>query len=90
MIIKKFQIPCPLPLDEDLNDTMKVVNASLPQVNATAVDYSEDACTPKYFVFNSQVKISIRPLDGGRHKLPLSVPFDRFVPSPRPSTPSPS
>lgn len=57
VIIKKFEIPCPLPLDEDLNDTLKVLNATLPQLKNTAVDYSEDTCTPKYFVFNSQVKI---------------------------------
>lgn len=54
MIIKKFQIPCPLSLDEGLNETLKVLNATLSQLNAT--DYSEDACTPKYFVFNSQVR----------------------------------
>lgn len=57
VIIKKFEIPCPLPLDEALNDTVKVPNATLPQPKSTAVDYSEDTCTPKYFVFNSQVKI---------------------------------
>lgn len=57
MIIKKFQMPCPLPADDAGNDTAKVLNATLSQLNATAVDYSEDACTPKYFVFNSQVKI---------------------------------
>lgn len=68
MIIKKFQIPCPLPLDEDLNDTLKAVNASPPWLNATAVDYS-DACTPKYFVFNSQVKLSLPPLEGDRREL---------------------
>lgn len=40
-----------------LNETIsKVLNATLPQMNTTAVDYS-DACTPKYFVFNSQVRL---------------------------------
>lgn len=58
MIIKKFQIPCPLHEDESLNETIsKVLNTTLSQPNNTAVDYSEDACTPKYFVFNSQVHI---------------------------------
>lgn len=57
MIIKKFQIPCPLPLDEALNDTLKALNATHSQLNITAVDYSENACTPKYFVFNSQVRL---------------------------------
>uniref|UniRef100_A0A8D3DII0 Sodium-coupled neutral amino acid symporter 2 n=1 Tax=Scophthalmus maximus TaxID=52904 RepID=A0A8D3DII0_SCOMX len=58
VIIKKFQIPCPLPDDlHAVNETMsKVLNATLSQLNATAVDYSEDTCKPKYFVFNSQVK----------------------------------
>ncbi len=59
MIIKKFQISCPLPEDVNaLNETIsKVLNTTLSHVNTTAVDYSEDACTPKYFVFNSQVKL---------------------------------
>lgn len=63
MIIKKFQIPCPLHEDESLNETVsKVLNTTLSQLNNTAVDYSEDACTPKYFVFNSQVHICERSL----------------------------
>ncbi|TNM91694.1 hypothetical protein fugu_020074 [Takifugu bimaculatus] len=57
VIIKKFQIPCPLPLDEALNDTLKVLNANHSQLNAT--DYSECACTPKYFVFNSQTVYAV-------------------------------
>ncbi|XP_070709606.1 sodium-coupled neutral amino acid symporter 2 [Pempheris klunzingeri] len=52
VIIKKFQIPCPLPLD--VNATISKLNTSLSSVNISAVDYSEDACTPKYFVLNSQ------------------------------------
>lgn len=56
MIIKKFQIPCPLPEDVGaLNETQsRAVNSSVPAANGTAVYYN-DACTPKYFVFNSQV-----------------------------------
>uniref|UniRef100_A0A671W0C9 Sodium-coupled neutral amino acid symporter 2 n=1 Tax=Sparus aurata TaxID=8175 RepID=A0A671W0C9_SPAAU len=61
VIIKKFQIPCPLPVDVNaLNETFsKVLNATLSQLNTTAVDYSEDACTPKYFVFNSQTVYAV-------------------------------
>lgn len=73
MIIKKFQIPCPLPMDEALNDTIKVLNATPSQLNTTAVDYSEDTCTPKYFVFNSQVKIYKAPLGGDKSASHLRV-----------------
>ncbi|XP_068162554.1 sodium-coupled neutral amino acid symporter 2 isoform X2 [Antennarius striatus] len=61
VIIKKFHIPCPLPEDVDaLNETVsKVLNTTVVQLNATAVDYSEDACTPKYFVFNSQTVYAV-------------------------------
>ncbi|XP_041636379.1 sodium-coupled neutral amino acid transporter 2 [Cheilinus undulatus] len=60
VIIKKFQIPCPLPEDVNaLNETLKALNTTLSQLNATAVDYSEDACTPKYFVFNSQTVYAV-------------------------------
>uniref|UniRef100_A0A8C4EJ83 Sodium-coupled neutral amino acid symporter 2 n=1 Tax=Dicentrarchus labrax TaxID=13489 RepID=A0A8C4EJ83_DICLA len=61
VIIKKFQIKCPLPLNESaLNETLsKVLNTTLYQPNNTAVDYSEDACTPKYFVFNSQTVYAV-------------------------------
>ncbi|KAI3366942.1 hypothetical protein L3Q82_009586 [Scortum barcoo] len=60
VIIKKFQIPCPLPEDVNaLNETIKVLNTTLSQLNSTAVDYSEDACTPKYFVFNSQTVYAV-------------------------------
>uniref|UniRef100_A0A8D3BR51 Sodium-coupled neutral amino acid symporter 2 n=1 Tax=Scophthalmus maximus TaxID=52904 RepID=A0A8D3BR51_SCOMX len=61
VIIKKFQIPCPLPDDlHAVNETMsKVLNATLSQLNATAVDYSEDTCKPKYFVFNSQTVYAV-------------------------------
>lgn len=57
MIIKKFQIPCPLPQDMNaLNETIsKVLNTTLSLLNNSAVDYNDDPCTPKYFVFNSQV-----------------------------------
>lgn len=84
VIIKKFQIPYRLPVDEALNDSIKVLNATLSQLNATAVDYSEDACTPKYFVFNSQVRFHKAPLGGcisvafqGPHLNALSRPADR-------------
>uniref|UniRef100_A0A4W6FYV2 Sodium-coupled neutral amino acid symporter 2 n=1 Tax=Lates calcarifer TaxID=8187 RepID=A0A4W6FYV2_LATCA len=45
VIIKKFQIPCPLPEDVSaLNETISKI---------------EDACTPKYFVFNSQTVYAV-------------------------------
>uniref|UniRef100_A0A7N6BPQ9 Sodium-coupled neutral amino acid symporter 2 n=1 Tax=Anabas testudineus TaxID=64144 RepID=A0A7N6BPQ9_ANATE len=61
VIIKKFQIPCPLPVDEELlNETLsKVLNISSSHENTTTVDYSEDMCTPKYFVFNSQTVYAV-------------------------------
>ncbi|XP_034719274.1 sodium-coupled neutral amino acid transporter 2 [Etheostoma cragini] len=61
VIIKKFQIPCPLSVDVSaLNETLtKVLNTTLSHLNTTAVDYSEDACTPKYFVFNSQTVYAV-------------------------------
>ncbi|XP_038594891.1 sodium-coupled neutral amino acid transporter 2-like [Micropterus salmoides] len=46
VIIKKFQIPCPLPKD-------------MSHLNTITVDYSEDACTPKYFVWNSQTVYAV-------------------------------
>ncbi|XP_029317882.1 sodium-coupled neutral amino acid symporter 2 [Cottoperca gobio] len=61
VIIKKFQIPCPLPEDMNaLNENIsKLLNATLSHINSSAVDYSEDACTPKYFVFNSQTVYAV-------------------------------
>ncbi|KAM4615190.1 sodium-coupled neutral amino acid symporter 2 [Polymixia lowei] len=61
VIYKKFEIPCHMTLDNDrFNETMsKLLNITLPRPNSTAVDYSEDACTPKYFVFNSQTVYAV-------------------------------
>ncbi|KAM9327550.1 sodium-coupled neutral amino acid symporter 2-like [Pholidichthys leucotaenia] len=61
VIIKKFQIPCPLPKDEDaLNETLPTEGPNISiSVNKTAVDYSEDMCRPKYFVFNSQTVYAV-------------------------------
>ncbi|XP_062849999.1 sodium-coupled neutral amino acid symporter 2 [Trichomycterus rosablanca] len=53
VIYKKFEIPCPLP-NELLNITL---NGTLGHTNATS--YEEDACTPKYFVFNSQTVYAV-------------------------------
>uniref|UniRef100_A0AAQ6A4I8 Sodium-coupled neutral amino acid symporter 2 n=1 Tax=Amphiprion ocellaris TaxID=80972 RepID=A0AAQ6A4I8_AMPOC len=53
VIIKKFQIPCPLPAALDS------INSSLPDPNSSAVGYSDDACRPKYFVFNSQTVYAV-------------------------------
>ncbi|RVE56249.1 hypothetical protein OJAV_G00219390 [Oryzias javanicus] len=51
VIIKKFQIPCPLIAVEGVNETLKNLSIT---VNSSAVDYDEDTCKPKYFVYNSQ------------------------------------
>ncbi|XP_054480328.1 sodium-coupled neutral amino acid symporter 2 [Anoplopoma fimbria] len=61
VIIKKFQLPCPLPENtRSLNETIsKVLNITFSHMNSTAVDYSEDVCTPKYFVFNSQTVYAV-------------------------------
>lgn len=67
VIIKKFDIPCPLSTGEALNDTIKALNVNLSQLNT--VDYSEDTCTPKYFVFNSQVKFHKLPLGGDKKRV---------------------
>uniref|UniRef100_G3Q7D8 Sodium-coupled neutral amino acid symporter 2 n=1 Tax=Gasterosteus aculeatus aculeatus TaxID=481459 RepID=G3Q7D8_GASAC len=60
VIIKKFQLPCPLDDDGTVNKTIsKVLNATVSHRNTSAVDYSEDSCTPKYFVFNSQTVYAV-------------------------------
>uniref|UniRef100_A0A087XZK8 Sodium-coupled neutral amino acid symporter 2 n=1 Tax=Poecilia formosa TaxID=48698 RepID=A0A087XZK8_POEFO len=53
VIIKKFQIPCPLPVSG--NETMHMFNIT-PHSDATTDD---DTCKPKYFVFNSQTVYAI-------------------------------
>lgn len=56
VIWKMFQIPCPMDSD--------IINATL--INATLVPFTDenitvdDACKPKYFIFNSQVTDRIR------------------------------
>ncbi|KAF4080987.1 hypothetical protein AMELA_G00155640 [Ameiurus melas] len=55
VIYKKFQIPCPLTTDF-FNMTL---NSTLAHLNATASDFSEDSCKPKYFVFNSQTVYAV-------------------------------
>lgn len=65
VIIKKFQIPCPLPMDDAVNETVvMILNTTLGQLDSKAVAYSDDACTPKYFVFNSQVRERSLRLEG--------------------------
>ncbi|XP_063073394.1 sodium-coupled neutral amino acid symporter 2 isoform X2 [Engraulis encrasicolus] len=58
VIIKKFEIPCPLTADI-LNATINATASTLAQINTTVTDYSEDTCTPKYFVFNSQTVYAV-------------------------------
>uniref|UniRef100_A0A8C6K4Q7 Sodium-coupled neutral amino acid symporter 2 n=1 Tax=Nothobranchius furzeri TaxID=105023 RepID=A0A8C6K4Q7_NOTFU len=49
VIIKKFQIPCPLPFLDAVNETALMANSTPSTINST-----EDVCTPKYVVINSQ------------------------------------
>ncbi|XP_047430560.1 sodium-coupled neutral amino acid transporter 2-like isoform X3 [Mugil cephalus] len=64
VIIKKFQIPCPLHIDDDtLHETMSEINltwshSNSTTANSTAVDYS-DTCKPKYFVLNSKTVYAV-------------------------------
>lgn len=64
MIIKKFQIPCPLPMDDGNETIVTILNTTVGQLDSKAVAYSDDVCTPKYFVFNSQVRERSLRLDG--------------------------
>ncbi|CAL9683028.1 unnamed protein product [Knipowitschia caucasica] len=62
VIIKKFQIPCPLQIIDDavINETLsRMINSTSPRLNHTTGDNSEDVCTPKYFVFNSQTVYAV-------------------------------
>uniref|UniRef100_A0A8C5HAX4 Sodium-coupled neutral amino acid symporter 2 n=1 Tax=Gouania willdenowi TaxID=441366 RepID=A0A8C5HAX4_GOUWI len=61
VIIKKFQIPCPLPDDLDaVNETLsKALNMSFDANTTTPLHYDEDMCKPKYFVFNSQTVYAV-------------------------------
>ncbi|XP_032445475.1 sodium-coupled neutral amino acid symporter 2 [Xiphophorus hellerii] len=56
VIIKKFQIPCPLPIPDAGNETMHMFN-STPHSDNTTTD--DDTCKPKYFVYNSQTVYAI-------------------------------
>ncbi|KAM5148737.1 sodium-coupled neutral amino acid transporter 3 [Mantella aurantiaca] len=62
VIYKKFQIPCPLPMDS-ANQTM-IGNFSLPsgyayQNGHATVETDEGQCTPKLFTLNSQTAYTI-------------------------------
>ncbi|MEQ2197913.1 hypothetical protein XENOCAPTIV_005022 [Xenoophorus captivus] len=52
VIIKKFQMPCPLPTPDAVNETMHMLNSTPHIDNVTSDD--DDTCKPKYFVYNSQ------------------------------------
>ncbi|XP_054911421.1 sodium-coupled neutral amino acid symporter 2-like [Poeciliopsis prolifica] len=56
VIIKKFQISCPLPIPDDGNETMHLLNSTHHSDNPTTDD---DTCKPKYFVYNSQTVYAI-------------------------------
>ncbi|XP_072311060.1 sodium-coupled neutral amino acid symporter 2 [Eucyclogobius newberryi] len=62
VIIKKFQIPCPLQFMDEaaLNESLsKMFNSTSPHLNHSTTDNSEDVCTPKYVVFNSQTVYAV-------------------------------
>ncbi|XP_075867445.1 sodium-coupled neutral amino acid symporter 2 [Nelusetta ayraudi] len=59
VIIKKFQIPCPLPMDDGNETIVTILNTTVGQLDSKAVAYSDDVCTPKYFVFNSQTVYAV-------------------------------
>ncbi|KAM4711486.1 sodium-coupled neutral amino acid symporter 2-like isoform 1-T1 [Anableps anableps] len=56
VIIKKFQMPCPLPVLDAMNETVHMLN-STPHNDNAAID--DDTCKPKYFVYNSQTVYAI-------------------------------
>ena len=56
VMYKKTQISCSVHGFENATATA-MLNSTLALINESAVDYSEDVCTPKYFVFNSQVSV---------------------------------
>uniref|UniRef100_A0A665V4G1 Sodium-coupled neutral amino acid symporter 2 n=1 Tax=Echeneis naucrates TaxID=173247 RepID=A0A665V4G1_ECHNA len=58
VIIKKFQIPCPLDISNFNESLSKGLNMTLHHPNISE-DNSEDHCTPKYFVFNSQTVYAV-------------------------------
>ncbi|XP_069485932.1 sodium-coupled neutral amino acid symporter 2 [Ambystoma mexicanum] len=64
VIYKKFQIPCPLELDHDLNATVNHSLAVLASTYAPLQEMadnftSDDLCKPKYFVWNSQTVYAV-------------------------------
>ncbi|KAG5845433.1 sodium-coupled neutral amino acid transporter 2 [Anguilla anguilla] len=65
VICKKFQIPCPLSLDQDalnitLNNTGYHPSSSIQdRLQNAAIHDDEDVCRPKYFVFNSQTVYAV-------------------------------
>ncbi|XP_047246157.1 sodium-coupled neutral amino acid transporter 2-like isoform X1 [Girardinichthys multiradiatus] len=59
VIIKKFQMPCPLPTPDTVNETMHMLNSTPHIDNVTSDDDNDDTCKPKYFVYNSQTVYAI-------------------------------
>uniref|UniRef100_A0A8C4ZMV2 Sodium-coupled neutral amino acid symporter 2 n=1 Tax=Gadus morhua TaxID=8049 RepID=A0A8C4ZMV2_GADMO len=60
VMYKKTQLTCPLHGFDVENATVTaMLNSTLALINESAVDYSEDVCTPKYFVFNSQTVYAV-------------------------------
>ncbi|KAL4658455.1 sodium-coupled neutral amino acid transporter 2-like [Arapaima gigas] len=64
VIYKKFQIPCPLSLEQDvanatLNHMISQVSAHFQEHVKNTTDDGNNTCAPKYFVFNSQTVYAI-------------------------------
>ncbi|XP_012707075.1 sodium-coupled neutral amino acid transporter 2 isoform X1 [Fundulus heteroclitus] len=55
VIIKKFQLPCPLPNLNSVNESTHGLNSTL----HNDITSDNDTCTPKYFVYNSQTVYAI-------------------------------
>ncbi|XP_024661361.2 sodium-coupled neutral amino acid symporter 2 [Maylandia zebra] len=56
VIIKKFQIPCPLPDIHNDNSTHSLNSSHSDNTS------DEDTCRPKYFVINSQIRTTVNHL----------------------------
>ncbi|XP_074870130.1 sodium-coupled neutral amino acid symporter 2 [Carettochelys insculpta] len=64
VICKKFQIPCPLELENDMvnitvNGTLAHLAKAIPLHGTAENTTNDEMCRPKYFVFNSQTVYAI-------------------------------
>ncbi|XP_006888236.1 PREDICTED: sodium-coupled neutral amino acid transporter 2 isoform X2 [Elephantulus edwardii] len=60
VICKKFQIPCPMELALLINETMNsTVTQTTPFAPDVTLNITENSCTPRYFIFNSQTVYAV-------------------------------